>query len=385
MKRGLLLAGALIVVIGCAHRRESMQEITDRVFSLATEKFIMMDSLVPVDRCVVTADSLGNVQCGDLTGWTSGFFPGSLWFVYEYTGNDDVRRIAERRTLVMESLKTFTNHHDIGFMMNCSWGNGLRIKGDSSYVEPLVTAANSLCTRFNPTVGCTLSWNPNSIWKYPVIIDNMMNLELLYLASDLSGETKFDSIADAHAHTTARNHFREDYSTFHVVDYDPETGEVLHQQTAQGCADSSAWARGQSWGLYGYAMAYRMTGNSEYLDLAKKIAAYIMGRLPEDGIPIWDYDAPGDVRDASAGAIAASAFLELFGITGNDKYRDEAETILRTLASPQYLASSNEYAGFLLKHSVGSLPGNSQVDVPLPYADYYFLEALIRYHTLCSR
>lgn len=377
-----LLLFVLFLLSSCSQKEESMEDMTDRVFTLAVQKFELMDSLSPKDKCVVSADSVGNIISGGTTDWVSGFFPGSLWYVYEYTGDKRIRQIAEKRTKVLEPIKTFTDSHDVGFMMNCSFGNALRITGDTSYLEPLLTAAKSLSTRFNPNVGCIMSWNPSSKWKFPVIIDNMMNLELLFLASKLSGETRFDSIANCHARVTARNHFRPDFSSFHVIDYNPENGEVLHRQTAQGLSDSSSWARGQSWAVYGYTMAYRCTGNIEYLNLAKNIARYLMGRLPEDGIPYWDYDAVGDVRDASAGAILASALIQLYCMTHDDSYLKCSEKILRTLSGPNYLTTTGEYAGFLLKHSVGAKPYNSQVDVPLSYADYYFLEALLRYKSL---
>ena len=213
----------------------------------------------------------------------------------------------------------------------------------------------------------------------------MMNLELLFNATRMSGDSTFFHIAVSHADKTLENHFREDASSFHVVDYDPETGEVLGRCTAQGYSDASAWARGQSWALYGYARAYAYTGYERYLAQAEKVAAYILGRLPEDLVPYWDYDCPDipdTYRDVSSAAIAASALYDLYAQTGKQLYRDKADGILASLSSPAYRAAQGTNGGFILMHSVGSLPHGSSIDVPLNYADYYFLEALIRRRNL---
>jgi len=221
----------------------------------------------------------------------------------------------------------------------------------------------------------------------PVIIDNMMNLELLSWVSDHGGDKKYKEIAVTHANSTIKNHFRPDFSSYHVIDYDMKTGKILQKITAQGAADSSAWSRGQAWGLYGYTMMYRFTKNKQYLKQAKNIAKFMLNdrNMPADMIPYWDYDAPGipnALRDASAGAVMASALLELAQYSDKKEgkqYLSAAETALKTLASDAYRAKLGENGGFLLKHSVGSIPHKSEVDVPLTYADYYFLEALHRY------
>ena len=241
-------------------------------------------------------------------------------------------------------------------------------------------AAETLAGRFNPATGCTRSWNHGQ-WEYPVIIDNMMNLELLFNATSLFDDLNYDDICNTHAQTTMKNHFRDDYSTWHLVNYSTEDGHVIGKQTVQGYSDDSMWARGESWALYGYTMMYRETGNEAYLKQACNIADLLLQRLPEDGIPYWDFDCkdiPDTYRDASAGCVMASAFIELAGFTGNKAYREMAEKQIRTLASPEYLAQPGEQRGFILKHSVGNLPGGDQIDVPLTYADYYFLEALSR-------
>jgi hypothetical protein len=272
-------------------------------------------------------------------------------------------------------------------MLYCSFGNGLRITGEDSYNEVLLTGAKSLSTRYRPNIGCIQSWGSNKKWQCPVIIDNMMNLELLMWAFKKSVDSSFYHIAVNHADTTMKYHFRPDYSTYHVVSYDTVTGKVQVRQTSQGFSDESAWSRGQSWGLYGYTMMYRETRLDRYLQQATHIADYLINHpnLPEDKIPYWDFDAPGipdAARDASAGAIMASALIELSSYvvpeTGK-KYLQTAETQIRSLASPVYRAQPGENGNFILMHSVGSIPANSEVDVPLTYADYYFIEALLRY------
>ena len=314
--------------------------------------------------------------------WTSGFFPGELWFLYEYTGNKEWLIPAKRFTAALESQKFYGGTHDLGFMIYCSFGNGYRLTGDTAYKSVIIQAAKTLSTRFNPVAGVIKSWDfaSDSKWKYPVIIDNMMNLELLFEATKLTGDSSFYKVAVSHANTTIKNHFRPNYSSYHVIDYDPVTGAVRQKITAQGYSDSSSWARGQAWGLYGYTMTYRETKNKIYLEQAGKIADYILSRLPEDKIPYWDYDAPGipnEPMDASAAAIAASALYELYTFTGKTVYRKTADKILEKLCAG-YLSPVDQNNGFILLHSTGHKPAKSEIDVSLIYADYYFLEALMR-------
>jgi unsaturated chondroitin disaccharide hydrolase len=331
----------------------------------------------------------GHLETCSSSWWTSGFFPGTLWYLYEYTHNDTLEKYAKEYTAMVAKEQFTTDNHDVGFIINCSFGNGYRLTGDSSYRSVLKTAASSLCTRFNPKVGCIRSWDYEAWdkqWIYPVIIDNMMNLELLMRAYDEFHTPAFSYIANAHAHTTLKNHFRNDYSSYHVVSYIPETGAVQVKQTAQGYSDNSAWARGQAWGLYGFTMMYRFTKDSTYLSQAEHLAYFIIHhpRLPLNKIPYWDFDAPNipnEKRDASAGAIICSALIELSEYVATDKrseYLSVAETQLRTLSSPEYLAAEGTNGNFILKHCVGHLPNHTEVDVPLPYADYYFVEALMR-------
>ena len=316
--------------------------------------------------------------------WTSGFFPGTLWYLYEYGKDEEILTLAKEMTARVEDQKYTTDNHDVGFMIYCSFGNGLRLTGEDSYNDVILTGAESLSTRFNEQIGLIQSWGSNDKWQYPVIIDNMMNLELLCWASKKSGDSTFVNIAITHADNTIKNHFRDDHSSFHVISYDTVTAEIEARNTHQGLSDESAWARGQTWGFYGYVMMFRETGLERYLDQAVKIAEFLIDHpnLPEDKIPYWDFNAPNEERDASAGAIMASALLELSQFVDDAKskrYVDVAERQLRSLASDDYFAKDGTNGNFILMHGVGSKPHNSEMDVPLTYADYYFIEALLRY------
>ena len=318
--------------------------------------------------------------------WTSGFFPGSLWYLFELTHNEKFKTEAQRYTALLTPIQFYNGTHDIGFMLYCSFGNGYRLTGDTIYKRALLNGANTLMTRYNPKIGLIRSWDFNKdIWQYPVIIDNMMNLELLFWASTNSGNIKLKEAAISHADRTMQNHYRPDNSCFHVVDYDTITANARIRQTHQGFNDNSSWARGQGWGLYGYTFMYRETKDKKYLEHAQKIAAFILNhpRLPEDKIPYWDFDAPNipnEPRDASAAALIASALIELSSYTTEkNNYFATAETILKNLSSDKYLAAKGENGLFILKHSTGNWPKNSEIDTPLNYADYYFLEALLRY------
>ncbi len=355
----------------------------------AAQQYRLMDESLPDSLLPRTTRPDGSLATHRPGWWTSGFFPGSLWYLYEHTGDPDLKARAVARTELIEGEKENASDHDIGFKINNSFGNALRITGDTSRYAPVViTAARTLLERFDPDVGLIRSWGDRNdrTGPYLVIIDNMMNLALLFRATELTGDSTFYHVAVTHADRTLEHHFRPDGSSYHVVEFDPATGEVLRKRTAQGAADSSAWARGQAWGLYGFTEAYRETGHARYLQMATRIADFILSHpnYPEDGVPYWDFDAPGipeTYRDASAGAITASALLELSGYVDEPlrtAYREAATTTLRTLSQPRYLAGVGENNHFILKHSVGHLPENSEVDVPLTYADYYFLEGLLR-------
>lgn len=331
----------------------------------------------------------GKVQFVPVDDWVSGFFAGELWYMYELTGNDFWAGKAREFTEILDDIQYLKWHHDVGFMVYDSYGNGLRLKNIDSYRQVILNTAASLATRFRPKAGVLQSWNTDRGWQSkrgwtcPVIIDNMMNLELLFKASEMSGDSTYFNIAVSHADKTLANHFRKDFSCYHVVDYDMETGEVLRKCTAQGFADESSWARGQAWALYGYTVAYRFTGYMRYLHQAEAVADFIFNNknMPEDLVPYWDYDDPAipdTYRDVSSASISASALYELYTITKNQKYLDNADKIMNSLSSAPYKAEVGTNGGFILKHSVGSIPHGSGIDVPLNYADYYYLEALVR-------
>lgn len=331
--------------------------------------------------------------------WTSGFYPGTLLYLYEHSGDNELLGLAKQKLTFLEKEKFNATTHDLGFMLHCSFGNAMRITGDTAtYQEVLLTGAKSLASRYSPVTRSIRSWDFDN---YPVIIDNMMNLEFLFSASRLSGDKAHNDIAVSHANTTMKNHFRKNMSSYHVVDYDPSTGSVIKRKTNQGAFDESSWARGQAWGLYGYAMMYQETGDKKYLAFAKKIASYMLDHpnMPKDLIPYWDFDAPDlpdsskyapyrSYKDASAAAVTACALLKMSTqVKGKLSafYLEKAETILKSLSSSDYKAGYGSNGGFILMHSVGNVPQGSEIDVPLSYADYYYVEALMLYKDLLTQ
>jgi hypothetical protein len=396
MKNRMLLTGfTFFVILSSCNTEKSLNKIIDESLAFSAKQYTLMADVMKEKPGLLprTIDTSGNLVTAGPGWWTSGFFPGCLWYLYEYSNDEMFRDYAIEMTERIEKEKDNKGTHDLGFMLYCSYGNGLRITGDEPYKDVLLTGARSLSTRFRPNIGCIQSWGSRKGWQCPVIIDNMMNLEFLMWAFNQTGDSSFYKIAVIHSDTTIKNHFRPDFSTWHVVSYDTISGRVETKQTAQGAADGSAWSRGQVWGLYGYTVMYRETGLQRYLDQAEHIADFLISHpnMPEDKIPFWDFNAPGipdTNRDASAGAIMASALIELSSFVGEDKkaqYLNVAEKQLRSLSSPAYLAKEGENGNFILMHSVGSLPGKSEVDVPLTYADYYFIEALLRYRTLLEK
>lgn len=321
--------------------------------------------------------------------WTSGFFPGELWFLYEYTQNNFWKKKAQQHTDILEKEKMNGSTHDMGFKVYCSFGNGYRLTQDEHYKEVLLQSARTLATRFKPAAGIIRSWDHSTAkWACPVIIDNMMNLELLFWATKESKDSTFYRIAVDHARTTMKHHFRPDFSSYHVIDYDTITGQVLKKNTHQGFADESAWSRGQAWALYGYTMCYRETRLPEFLEQAQNIEKYLFTHpnMPEDLIPYWDFDAPGipdEPRDVSAATVIASALYELslYDPEKGERYRSNADKIIENLTK-HYRAMLKKDNGFLLLHSTGTKPTNTEVDVPIVYADYYFIEALMRKNKL---
>ncbi len=321
--------------------------------------------------------------------WCSGFFPGSLWYLYEYTGKESWKREAKIWTDKLECIRNFTGNHDIGFMLYCSAGNGWRLAKCEGYDAILRDAAKALCKRYNEKIGVIRSWDN---WQkgdhFQVIVDNMMNLELLEWAAKNCGDKRAAEVAKSHADMTDRNHFRADSTAFHVLDYNPENGKIFSYKAGQGASADGTWARGQAWAVYGFTMMYRETGDKAYLKRAMRCADYVLKEpnVPADRIPYWDFKAsgiPNEERDASAAAITASALLELSTFAGSEKgseYREYAVKQLLALSSPAYLAKPGTNGDFILMHSVGHKPAAGEVDVPINYADYYFLEALIRFN-----
>ena len=348
----------------------------------------------------------GTPSKGSIYLWTAGFFPGTLWYLADYTGDKALQDSALAYTRQMEPAKTFTDNHDIGFMMYCSYGNANRFAPKDGYEDILTESARSLCTRFRPKAGVIQSWNGfrswhgDKVYDFPVIIDNMMNLELLFHASKVTGNDEYKNVAISHAEKVMKNQIRKDYSHFHIIYYDKETGAPIKGETSQGYSDNSCWSRGQSWGIYGFTMCYRETGDKRFLKTAQGMADYYLDHpnLPSDKVAWWDFNAnqegyvPGVrskanitpilYRDASAAACTASALLELSTyVKGakSKKYLESAKRILHSLSSAAYRAKLGENANFILMHSTGAVPHGGEIDVPLTYADYYFIEALHRY------
>lgn len=379
---------------------ETKEALINRVFAFSEKQY---DSLIHrIENNKPLLQPRGITEEGELRlkpyyDWTSGFFPGSLWYIYNNSKSEKRKNQAMKFTQAVDSAKYLTNTHDLGFMVYNSFGNGYLATKNETYKDVVVHASKSLATRYRPTIGAIQSWDttPNMGWiakrgwETPVIIDNMMNLEMLYRAFDYSKDSMFYTIATKHAKTTLKNHFRDDFSSFHIVDYDAKTGKVRSKEQGQGYIDASPWARGQAWGLYGFTQTYKNTKDEAFLNQATSIANYIMtnAKIPENLIPYWDYDAPkipNEPRDASAAAITASALLSLqqYVPEKREEMMAYAEKIIRSLSSPDYLAEYGKNHGFILKHSVGNIHSGEENDKPLNYADYYFLEALSKWKAL---
>lgn len=393
----IVLFLALFVFSNCTTQPKSTPNFVDEntQFAVAQQKLqveaIEKSGKVLNPRTVVN----GKVKYIRMEDWTSGFYPGTMWYMYELTGDSTWKTYARKYTEAIDSVKYLTWHHDVGFMIECSFGNGFRL-GEEAYKEVILEAAKSLSTRFRPIAGIFQSWNVDKGWQSergwecPVIIDNMMNLELLFNATRLSGDSTFYKMAVSHADQTIKDHYRPDYSCYHVVDYSLADGSVRNRHTAQGYAHESSWARGQSWGIYGFTVAYRETRDPKYLQQAQKAFNFVINHpnFPADFVPYWDFDAPNipeEPRDASAAAIMASALYELSTYENGEFYKAWADKIMASLGSPAYRANLGENGNFLLMHSVGSIPHGAEIDVPLNYADYYFLEALLRSKKLESK
>lgn len=388
----ILIQILLFTKLSCGLIKNNTSNFISENIDFAVKQYEMQTDLIESSGKILNPKTFinGKIIYIPKEEWTSGFFPGSLWYLYELTKDDQWKILATKYTEALDSLKYLTDHHDVGFIIGCSYGNALRLSGNEKYKEVIIQAAKSLSTRFRPTIGVIQSWDvkegnwqAKQGWECPVIIDNLMNLELLFEATKFSGDSSFYHIAISHADQTMKNHFRPDYSCWHVVDYSLTDGSVRHKQTAQGYSDDSAWARGQAWAIYGYTMCYRETGNRKYLEQAEKAFEFVAKHpnLPKDKIPYWDFNAPkipSEFRDVSSAAIMASALYELSTYGRQKYYKAWADSIMQSLAGNNYRAKLGKNGNFILMHSVGSIPHKSEVDVPLNYADYYFLEALKR-------
>ena len=393
IRKLLLSLGVFLMTPAFCHAENNdISNVINNDINFSTRQYSLMLQQIGREgkvRIPKTIDKLGRMVYIPIDDWCSGFFPGSLCYLYQLTNDKSWLLQSRRFTEALDSIQYLTWHHDVGFMIGSSYLNIYRLSPNKAYKKAIIQTAKSLCTRFRKKAGVIQSWNVDRGWQSkrgwtcPVIIDNMMNLELLFEATRLSGDSTYWKVAISHANKTLENQFRKDGSCYHVVDYDPNNGAVLHRQTAQGYADNSAWARGQAWAVYGYTVCYRYTHDRKYLDQAVKTLNFVMQNpnLPEDLIPYWDFDAPNipnEPRDASSAACIASALYEMNNYLPDNGYTSLADRIIRSLSSPEYRAPLGKNGCFLLMHSVGSIPHNNEIDVPLNYADYYFLEALTR-------
>jgi len=392
MKKTLLVVLALNLLIfsidSKAQKKETTIEKASIQLNYALQEVTKAKSKSPnlVSPRSIRSDTLYLVPTKD---WTSGFFSGELWYMYELTNDLKWLQKAKEYTALIEGEKTNGKTHDMGFKMYCSFGNGFRLTKDSKYREILIESAHTLTTRFNEKIGAIKSWDHhNEQWNFPVIIDNMMNLELLFWAFKETNDSLYYKVAVSHADTTIKNHFRPDFSSYHVVGYDVNTGKAIQKNTHQGYNDASAWARGQGWGLYGYTMCYRETGKKEYLNLAENIANFILKNknLPKDLVPYWDYNdpaIPNAPKDASAAALMASAFYELSTYVPKKSklYKEVADKMMKSL-STKYSSKSLTNEGFLLTNSTGDYSSMTEINTSIIYADYYYMEALVRQKNL---
>lgn len=393
IRKLLLSLGVFLMTPAFCHAENNdISNVINNDINFSTRQYSLMLQQIGREgkvRIPKTIDKLGRMVYIPIDDWCSGFFPGSLCYLYQLTNDKSWLLQSRRFTEALDSIQYLTWHHDVGFMIGSSYLNIYRLSPNKAYKKAIIQTAKSLCTRFRKKAGVIQSWNVDRGWQSkrgwtcPVIIDNMMNLELLFEATRLSGDSTYWKVAVSHANKTLENQFRKDGSCYHVVDYDPNNGVVLHRQTAQGYADNSAWARGQAWAVYGYTVCYRYTHDRKYLDQAVKTLNFVMQNpnLPDDLIPYWDFDAPNipnEPRDASSAACIASALYEMNNYLPDNGYTSLADRIISSLSSPKYRAPLGKNGCFLLMHSVGSIPHNNEIDVPLNYADYYFLEALTR-------
>ena len=386
----ILAIAGLVIACGESKRAATIQTHSFPESQLSAVAQITIQNLpkVKTDSLAIprSLDDEGHLLGVKSRDWTSGFYAGTLWQLYKYSRDPRLKEAAAHWTKFQYKERFDDHTHDLGFKIYCSVGEGYRLLKDEKYRQYIIDASKQLIQRYDEKIGAIRSWDHNrDKWDYPVIIDNMMNLEMLFVAAKLTNNQKFYRVADNHARKTLKHHFREDHSSYHVIDYHTN-GDVRKKNTHQGHSHESAWSRGQAWGLYGFTVAYRETRDPVYLQKAEQIANFFFTHpnLPEDLIPYWDFDAPNipnEPRDASAAAIAASGIIELsqYDQDNAQKYLKWADHVLRNLGSERYQASTPP---FLIDHCVGSKPHNSEIDVPLIYADYYYVEALNRRNEL---
>lgn len=385
MMKPLYLAAGLLLAAACARPAS----LADEALDYCVKKVASVQERLGADygespRNIAPGDCRWNLTPVCQENWTMGFWPGILWYAYEASGDAALETAARGYTEALDFIARQPAYdHDIGFIMFPSFGNGFRLTGDPAYKEAVLATAERLAALFNPAVGTILSW-PREVPNFGghnTIMDNMLNLETLLWAAENGGDPAWKDIAITHADTTMRYNFRPDGTSYHVAVYDAETGAHKYSCTHQGYADDSMWARGQAWGIYGYTMVYRFTREPRFLDFAQKIADVYLARLPEDKVPYWDFcdpEIPNASKDASAAAVVASALLELSTYT-DGKYRADAEAMLRSLYE-NYRAP--EGCDSFLLHSTGHHPAGKEIDYSIVYADYYFIEALLRLKNL---
>ncbi|MDR2917090.1 MAG: glycoside hydrolase family 88 protein [Tannerella sp.] len=401
MKKILLAISIFISMVSCADKANHSNTGNNAVSDFNIDKNLeychnqVLRSLneigdtTMIARNILNGERQWNLYPMVISEWTVGFWPGILWYVYESSNDDKIKESAIHYTELLRPLTLLPAYdHDLGFQIFCSYGNAYRLTGKEEYKQIILNAADTLATLFNPTVGTILSWpreiEPNN-WPHNTIMDNMINLEMLYWAAKNGGGSELYDIATKHAETTMKYHFREDGGNYHVAVYDTITGIFLKGVTHQGYADSTLWARGQAWAIYGYTVVYRETKDKKFLRFAEKVTDLYLDRLPEgENVPYWDFDAPNipnEPKDASAAAIVASALLELSGLEDNPEkaitYKKAAINMIEELSTDKY--QSREANPAFLLHSTGHWPNKSEIDASINYADYYYIEALVRY------
>lgn len=388
----IVLGFIVFLTVSCATAEKSefvddaLKYCADQTSRTLTE--LAGDSVIDytmMPRNILNGESKWNCRKATKEEWTAGFWPGVLWYDYEFTQDEKIKNEAEKFTASLKFLsETPAFDHDLGFLIFCSYGNGYRLTGNPEYKKIILNTADTLATLFNPKVGTILSW-PREVegkgWPHNTIIDNMINLEMLFWAAKNGENKKLYDMAVAHANTTMGNHFKSDYSCYHVVVYDTITGKKIKGITHQGYSDESMWARGQAWAIYGYTVCYRETKDIKYLEFAQKVTDAYLKNLPNDLIPYWDFSAPGipnAPRDASAAAVTASALLELSGYVKNGKGENYKQMAIKMLKSLHDNYQSGKVNASYLLHSTGHWPNNSEIDASIIYADYYYIEALLR-------